>query len=35
MSDAPHTPHRAGLRPHETYVHGHHWRNRWDEAEGA
>jgi cytochrome c oxidase subunit III len=22
-------------RPHETYVHGHHWRSRYDEADGA
>ncbi len=25
----------AGTRPHETYVHGHHWRDRWEEADGA
>ncbi|GAB4517335.1 MAG: hypothetical protein Tsb0013_21620 [Phycisphaerales bacterium] len=33
----PLPPQRSGedLRPHVTYVHGHHWRNRHDEADGA
>jgi cytochrome c oxidase subunit 3 len=30
----PHGQQRA-LKPHETYVHGHHWRNAEDEFEGG
>jgi len=33
MTTVPHTT--TELEPHETYAHGHHWRNAKDEAEAA
>lgn len=33
MTTVPHTP--TELEPHETYTHGHHWRNAKDEADAA
>ena len=33
MTTVPHTT--TELEPHETYTHGHHWRNAKDEAEAA
>ena len=33
--DAGPLPVGDGVRPHDTYVHGHHWRSRYEEADGA